>query len=145
MLKVVTARNSDFFLRLSARSQISCTLCQTSMLRTRFTSCNNAWLETWFQVPNSHRSLSCLTRKYFILPNSPPIKMENREKFRTLLLPDQEFCALAQNFWKLRLKIIRQLRQAGLLWPKQIRQPCWILSPSEGVLACPVSAKDISF
>ena len=47
-----------------------------------------------------------------------PVKMENMWKFSLLLLPDQDCCAVGQSFWKLRPKIIRQLRQEGHLWAK---------------------------
>ena len=51
-------------------------------------------------------------------------------------LADQEFCTAGHHFWRSRPKIIRQLEK-GLLCPKQIRKPCWIFSPSEGVLMVP--------
>ncbi len=44
------------------------------------------------------------------------------------------FCAAAQNFLRSRPNFIRQLNQKRCSLPKQIRQPCWILSSSEGVL-----------
>ena len=39
-------------------------------------------------------------------------------------------------FWRGELcpKIIRQLKEKGCSLSEQIRQPCWISSPSEGVL-----------
>ena len=41
---------------------------------------------------------------------------------------------MAQTFWKLHPKIIRQLKQEDCSLPKQIRHPCWIFPPSERVL-----------
>ena len=45
------------------------------------------------------------------------------------------FCAAAQNFLRSRPNYIRQLNKKPCSLSNQIRQPCWILSPSEGVLA----------
>ncbi len=41
---------------------------------------------------------------------------------------------MAQIFWKLHPKIIRQLKWKGCSLPQWIRQLCWIFAPCEGVL-----------
>ncbi len=46
----------------------------------------------------------------------------------------ENFALWPKFFWKLHPKIIRQLIQEGCSLPQQIRQPCWLFSPSEGVL-----------
>ena len=52
---------------------------------------------------------------------------------------------MTQIFWKLYPKIIRQLKQESCSLPKQIKQLCWIFSPSEGALMFDLQPLDFLF
>ena len=84
-----------------------------------------------FHVPKPHIPY----RKMRQVLNSNPIILRNKVKFNTFFLPWSKMLCCGPIFGELHTNIIRQLKQKGYSLPKQIRQPCWILSLSEGVFA----------
>ncbi len=77
---------------------------------------------SWFHVPKAHISLRFLIRNMRHVPNSNTIALGNEVKISTFIIAWSRICAV----WKLHTNIFRQLTEDGLLWPKQIRQPCFL-------------------
>ena len=85
-------------------------------------------------VPKLHNIPWLPYQKNASRPQFKPIIRGNEVKFSTFFTAWSNILCYGPNLFEVMSKIVRQLKQEGSLRPKKIKQPYWIISPSEGVL-----------